>query len=263
MRALAGWAASANAIVFLPDGTVRAPDGAVLVAPDTGDPAPGAAIPYLPDARSRKQWIEEELTRRGIRVPASLPPVVSEDEVVLRAPSEVASRCLALFTCAVRAESLTQTNAIPVADLQARFPLAFASMSPREQTFMAAARPPQQEIVDQVWRYEALAVLVWVLGLEDDLPFPTCLADVPALARRFASLKAEAFVGDARLRSASEVLDALDLTYRLHWATTEARVKKTPPPASLEPGVIQERHRALNWVTRFQDADWDDVDTPT
>jgi hypothetical protein len=73
----------------------------------------------------------------------------------------------------------------------------------------------------------------------------------------------EAVVRSARLRGAGEILDALDLCYRLHWATTEARVKQTEPPAGLEPGVVAERHHALNWLVRFQDADWDDVDTPT
>ena len=29
------------------------------------------------------------------------------------------------------------------------------------------------------------------------------------------------------------------------------------------PGVVLERHRALNWLVRFAHADWDDVDMPT
>ncbi len=33
---------------------LRTPDGRVLVAPDTGDPAPGAAVPYPVDAVRRK-----------------------------------------------------------------------------------------------------------------------------------------------------------------------------------------------------------------
>jgi len=27
--------------------------------------------------------------------------------------------------------------------------------------------------------------------------------------------------------------------------------------------VLMERHRALNWLVRFQHAGWDEVDTPT
>jgi hypothetical protein len=49
----------------------------------------------------------------------------------------------------------------------------------------------------------------------------------------------------------------------LRWATTEARIKGAAPPAGLEPSVVLERHYALNWLTRFEDEDWDDVETPT
>jgi hypothetical protein len=40
-------------------------------------------------------------------------------------------------------------------------------------------------------------------------------------------------------------------------------LKKTPVPANLNDGVLQERHHALNWLVRFEDREWDDVDTPT
>jgi hypothetical protein len=59
------------------------------------------------------------------------------------------------------------------------------------------------------------------------------------------------------------LLDGLDLAYRLHWVTTDARVKSMTPAVALEPGVVVERHHALNWLTRFDDAEWDDVETPT
>jgi Domain of unknown function (DUF4272) len=174
LSAFATWAANANAIVLLPEGPVCAPAGAVLVAPDTGDSAPGAAVPYLPDASRRKQATDGEIASREIHVPASLPPVVCEDEAELRPAFEIASRCLALFACALRAESLTSGKPIPVPEIEARLPQGFVFMSPREKIFMS-----------------------------------------------------------------------------------------TVSPARLESGVVFERHRALNWMTRFQDADWDDADTPT
>lgn len=65
------------------------------------------------------------------------------------------------------------------------------------------------------------------------------------------------------LKPVSELLDALDLHYRLHWITTDFRMKDKQPPASIISDVIQERHYALNWLTNFENADWDDVDTPT
>src|SRR5271163_495505 len=50
MNAFGTWARAANAIVFLTDSSVRAPDGKVLVAPGTGDAEPGADVPYPDDA---------------------------------------------------------------------------------------------------------------------------------------------------------------------------------------------------------------------
>ena len=61
----------------------------------------------------------------------------------------------------------------------------------------------------------------------------------------------------------SRILDALDLHYRLDWAPTDARINTRAAPASLEAGVVFERHHALNWLTCFGDADGDDVQTPT
>ena len=59
------------------------------------------------------------------------------------------------------------------------------------------------------------------------------------------------------------ILDALDLHYRLHWYVRQMKLDGQEPPPGLEGGVIQERHHALNWLVRFEDRDWDDVDTPT
>ena len=58
-------------------------------------------------------------------------------------------------------------------------------------------------------------------------------------------------------------LDALDLHYRAHWAVRQAQMEQADPPGGLIPGVVLERHYALNWLVRFEDAPWDEVDTPT
>jgi hypothetical protein len=263
LDAFGRWAIAANAIVFSPDAAVRTPMGRVLVDPTSGDPEPGVDVPYPADALGRKAATEEALAKRGISVPASLPPVVSEIEVDLRSPREFAARCAALFACARRAESLKSTSPLPVEEIRARMPGAFEGMSPKERAFMEVSAPAQQQIVNHLWRYESLAGLAWALGITGELPFPSGICDVPALARAMRERILGEPPADARLQPLGAVLDALDLHFRLHWATTDARVKKVAPPQGLEPGVIFERHYAFNWLTRFQDADWDEVDTPT
>ena len=76
-------------------------------------------------------------------------------------------------------------------------------------------------------------------------------------------LDAPRFIAGARLRPTGEILDVLDLHYRLHWVVRQAGVDNQGPPAGLEVGVVRERHFALNWLVGYGDADWDDVETPT
>jgi hypothetical protein len=263
MSAMGEWAARANALVFLPDGTVRAPDGKVLVAPDHEETQPGADVPYLPDAGLRKLQTEQRLAALGIPILPALPPVTSVMEARLRAPSEVAERCLALFVCAVRAESLPSNEPIAVEELRKKRPRAALALTPKEQAFMSAAAPAQPDIVAHAWGYECIAVLRWALGASEALPFPSGICDVPALAKHLFQVDESAFVHGASLRPVEAILDELDLAYRLHWATTNARVNTKVPVAGVEAGVVLERHRVLNWLTRFDDAEWDKVQTHT
>jgi len=256
------WATDANAVCFLPDGTVRDPAGQVLIGPG-GEFDKDSEIPYPADARLRKARCHRQLEKLGLSLPPSLPPVIGDAEVELRSPQDVARRMLALFVAAVRAESLNSGDPIDVASLRDRMPLAFAALSPEEKSFVQNPSPEQQQIVNFGWRYEALTTLQWALGLHADLSVPKAICDVPACAKAALANNSEQFVATARLRPANEILDALDQHFRFHWAVRQAQINKQPPPMKLELGVVSERHYALNWLTRFEDKDWDDVDTPT
>jgi Domain of unknown function (DUF4272) len=263
LDAFAHWAWQANAICFLPDGSIRDPSGRLLIDGTGAAQEADAEIPYPPDARERKARNEGELARLGIRVPAMLPPVVGEDEVDLRQALEVAQRALALFVVAVRAESLAGGDEIPIAELRQKRPAAFRTLTPHESSFLEAAAPEQQQIVNFAWRYEALFLLQWALGLAPDLPHPSRICDVRTVARTMLDISEEDFLTRAALRPTAALLDALDLHFRLHWAVRQARLDGKDGANGFDPGVIQERHHALNWLVRYEDAGWDDVDTPT
>ena len=129
-----------------------------------------------------------------------------------------------------------------------------------------------------LWRLEGLWVLVWALG-EVQLNWPTGMCDVPRLNNILAGFEArDDFIHSASLRAKTEILDALQVTMLLHWAIRDAWIHKRPVPADLDwsgsanmlattssaaVGVVEERHHALNWLIRLDDADWDDEDTPT
>ncbi len=263
LNEFAAWAWEANAVLFLPDGSVRDPSGKTLVSPDDGSCDEQARVPYPRDAWDRKARHDEILRQQGIEVYDGLPPVLGHCEVLLRPAQDVARRALALFAVALRAESLATDNEIPVAEIRDRFPLAFESFSPVEAEFMDTVEPEQQAIINHAWRYECLFLLQWALGHFDQLHFPTSICDVPKVARDILDHDASEMIRAAGLRTPDEILNELDLHFRLHWAARQASQKDKPVPADLDIGVISERRHALNWLTHFENADWDDVDCPT
>lgn len=259
--AYARWATQANAICFVPDGTVRDPAGLVLVAPGKpGDNEPDAdsQTPFPADARQRKAATEARLKKHNIPFNRALPPVISESEVELRTPAAVAQRMLALALVAVLAESIASKDRLPLSLLQEKSPLAFQGLTPAELAFVHAKSPKDQEVVNFAWRYESLATLQWALGLIE-LPSPSKICNVPQVAKIALDNTSPRFLQSAKLRPTPAILDALDLHQRLHWATTQARLDQTNPPANLEPGVILERCHALNWLVQFEGSDWDEV----
>ncbi|MGY2895459.1 DUF4272 domain-containing protein [Deinococcus sp. UYEF24] len=258
---VAAWAEQANALCFWPDGTVRDPQGRVLVNPDGSGPNAQAEVPYPPDALERKSRSEETLRQLGVWVPASLPPVPGEQEAQWRSSNEVAARATALFAAAVMAETRGSGDPLPIGDLEARLPGYKVALTPQEQAFLDEPVSSPEQIAKFSWRYESLSLLQWSLGLSARLPWPTDICDVPEVARL--ALDMAAGQGAPKLRNPAELLDALDLTFRLHWAVRDARLKEREAPAGLEGGVVFERHHALNWLTRFENDPWDEVDTPT
>ena len=257
--ALADWARRTNAILFLADGTVRDPELRTLFDPG-GDE--DGRLPYPADAEARRQRSRAHAEAEfALRSPDSLPPVIGAGEVVFRPAAEVAARASALMAVAVRAEGQNEGDPLPPEMILERIPLAEAALSPAERAFLFDDTPDGQAVANALWRYEALTALLWALDEIDTLPALSGICDVPLIAGLMVRRGAALATG-ARLRDPSKILDALDLTFRLHWSLVDARQKGVEIPG-IVPGVIAERHYAFNWLVRHHDADWDDVQTPT
>ena len=265
-QAFAAWARSIDAFCVHSDGSLHDPEGRLLLGRDQqeGDGAP----PRSPLAMDRKNRTEDRLATKGLNTFVGLPMIDDETEVRLRAPAEVALRCFSLLAVAVRGEALNTGDALPVSQLRQRLPLAFKALTPWERRFMDAGgwfKPKlvSQDAVQAAWRYEALAVLLWALGEYESLPSYDSICDVPFVANKLVKVDGARLVAEAHLRPVGEILDALDEIYRLHWILVDARMNGRPPPEGVTPGVVMERHHALNWLTCYCDDDWDEVTTDT
>lgn len=257
IAAFHAWAAQANAVLYTHDGHITDPQGRILVHADGGAADPQARVPYLEQALTRKAATEAALAARGIIVPPTLPPLLCEAELSLRSRDEVIERARALLLVALRAESVASGEAMPVETLLSKMPLADDALSPNEQVFLQQEAPSQQECAPFIWRYESLLVLEWALELVDQLAYPATPVEAATVVATLIDMRGP------QLRPPGDILDALDLTYRLHWHVRQTRLKKLGQVAGVDADVLMERHHALNWLVRFQHAPWDEVDTPT
>lgn len=260
---ISDWAKKSNSIIVFPDHSIRDPNGRLLVDRETGAADELAIVPFPKEALARRRRTHEWLRGLGIHASEDLPPVVGSDEVVMRADDEVAWRILALFVVAVRAESLASKQPIAIDRLRAKSPLAFEAMSPNEKNFIDDEHPNDQSVANFVWRYESLYTLQWALGLHDELKFANEICDVPRVAETMVDFDDREMINSARLRPATEILDATDRNLRLLWAARLAHMENRQSPSGIDGGILSERQHALNWVVQFGDANWDQVDTPT
>jgi len=260
------WARAANAVFFLPDGSVRAPDMAVIMSAD-GETDPSAALPYQPDAIARRAGTRKRLEAITPQPPANMPPAIGEAEIVLRSPAEVLQRALALFYVAVRAE-MRRSGVEPIPGGQGEHnPVGFASLTPQENAFIESGASDVAAATAMTWRFEAANMLLWSLGFDAArIASSDQMIDVDALWLSVASAALDESAAEGlRLRPVGEILEALDQAWLEHWIAREAN-RTGAPLVAISGDIVAERHVALNWLTSFQNdfgVAWDDTDTPT
>lgn len=218
-----------------------------------------------------------ELQKRSIPV-FSGPLVVEDDEdVVLQPPQEVAKRVMVLFAVALKANRVPEEvprRIMNTLDL-------WSAASPNETKFLNHENPRESECLQRTWLVEAIWVLMWALGRIEILNWPDRQCDVELLILKLRPLEKDpTFIAQSALRDPSEILDAYDLTLRLHWAIRDAMLRRggtipkdldwshdedwCPVPNCDATGIVEQRHWTLSWLTRFMNpSTWDDVETPT
>ena len=201
---------------------------------------------------ARRRW-----PRAGSWCRITLPPLISEDELVLQDRDESSGRARALLLIALRAESVASGEPMSADTLLSKMPLADDHLSPDERAFLALETPSQQECAQFMWRYESLYLLEWVLGMVDELPFPAEACDTASTVAKLIEMRGPSVRAGRRDPRCARP----DLPPAL------AHPPAAPQEAGATPGadadVVMERHHALNWLVRFQHAGWDQVDTPT
>jgi hypothetical protein len=206
----------------------------------------------------RKRRSMAVVKKLGLRTLATLPVVEDESSIEPRSVEEIAERCLATAVCAMKGECGDQET---MRDIVERVGAA-GLFSPQEQAFMDEEQVSDQARAKFGWRYECMHVFLWALGYVPTLKPPHQIADVANEVKPIYEHGRAGLAKHARLRPLAEILDQADLYYRLDWSAVDMRLKwETSDAANGE--IIVERHRALNWLIRYQGQDWDHVTTDT
>lgn len=247
---LTAWAQQANAIFFLPDGTIADPHGRDLL-----DPASDAAVPHPAAALERSERIRAELADAGFHVAHSLPPVLDAAELVLRDPAEVFDRALVLSTLATWALHLQESG--HAHDPGIPEPL----LTESEQRTLAD--PTEQALINLSWGVEAAATLAWALGLLDRDPTSLEPASLDAVNAALAPVGGTA--PELHPVELPTLADFLERTFSLRWCAQDSRINEDyqgRPFSGVDTSVLLERHHALAWLTAPL-AGYDDVDLST
>ncbi len=210
-------------------------------------------------AIERKQNTERILKSLNIPFIDHLPLIEEDDEAKIRTPQEIAKRILVLtYLSYVSEEPDDREKVITFLKEQELWD----SVSNNEKVLFKKELS-DQDYINISWRSEGIWLLLWVINKVDTIDLPNeevSITDILELLPEF-MIDTKDFVKCATIKSVSEILDLLDLIYRLHWATRHTELNNLDTLA-LNSSIIQERHYAINWVTYYE-VNWDDITTDT
>lgn len=237
---------------------------------------------YIESPEFLKDCTLAQITRRNenmkflfdkrIYVP-ELPVNEDDEEATIRKKEEIVKRTLGTLAVSLYSEALLN----PAENMNTYEAREFVTdvingygitnlgdiLTPDEMEYFNDDQSDERTRIDFSWHYEHLYALEWALGL-DDWTEPIDICDVAKSVRILRELGTyDDICKKVQLRSKKEILDKADLIYRMDWACVDARIHGMKSPGGMEPGVVQARHKTMNWLICFDDADWDEVDIPT
>ena len=204
-------------------------------------------------AQERKNKSIAILQSQNVPLIEHLPLRYEADEVIPRDKKEVIQRVACSFASIMCALSIgkneyTEEDRVYMTQdfLSAKYN-ALKLLTPMEQQVIAGTIS-EAGAINVAWKYEAVWVLLWALGIVEELSFPDKISYcdlVMGTMRDFKNL--EDFMANTTLRPIEEILQALDLYYRYHWAAVNARVNGSDP-AGIDEDIVMERRAGLEWL---------------
>ena len=199
-------------------------------------------------AQERKDISIEILKSQGVPYIDHLPLRYETGEITPREQDEVIARAICSYAAIMCACSIRDEGKLADEDKQGvqgfldnRY--GCIDKLTRMERRVIEGEASYDEAVNMGWKYESLWALLWAMGLVKELDFPKDICDCNFVMKTFSG----DFSERVKMRGTDEILQALDLIYRYHWACVNARVNGSKS-AGLDEEVVMERRGGLEWL---------------
>ena len=213
----------------------------------------------------RKNKSESILKKQKIDFLKVLPCIEEEKDIEIKSLGKIAKRAVASLlaiqlACDINRDIDIEESRDIVSKLLSRYGV-LNYLLPKEKKLFKGDYT-KQDIIDITWTYEAYWVMLWALGLVR-MPFPSKTCNIKKAIRLVAIHEnMNSFVAKCKLRSKKEILDMLDLYYRYSWACRENKIDSVTRIGKLNPDVVIERRRGLEWLIS-KETDWFNISLDT
>lgn len=219
-------------------------------------------IPETALQKNRRENNNRFIRDKGIAVSETLPCLYQDDEVSLKDTTELVQRAIAcLLTVQIACDIAQGDYEESVKFFRPMYEqLKVADCLNGKEKRILDGSYSTQDAIDMDWAYEAYWALCWCLGLVDDIRDAGQLCDCEKAVSFIMNIHSqEELMAQCTCKTKEEILDMLDLYYRYQWAVNDNKVNPSSSIGTLNPSIVIERRRALEWVISTE-TDWYNID---
>ena len=223
--------------------------------------------------QERRENTIAQLQKAGIATNPHLPLLEPGEKVLLKSKEEIEKRCLGSMLCIQLAcsihngENYEEALSI-IMEYFGQWHISVDDLLPKEKLLFRNKHTvkdctdelTKQNVIDIVWTYETYWSLIWALDLISDKE----LKNVSKTCNTERAMAISQVIPQqiSKLRNVEKILDMLDLFYCYHWACDEKRLRPATPIGNLNPEVVYERRRGLEWLIS-NEKDWNKISLDT
>lgn len=220
----------------------------------------------IKSAALRREESNKKIKERGIAYLETLPVIEESNQVKLKSLDDICKRAIACLLSIQLSFSISQNkNYNRSKELYTKLLKHFNvqnNLLPKEKKIFEG-NYQKQDVIDVIWTYETYWALVWALGLIADIEYPYDICDAEKAVKLLTNTQNYSqFKNKCHLRDIEEILDMLDLYYRYNWAITEKSIREETEVGKLDPDVVIERRRGLEWLIS-EENDWNNISLDT